>query len=225
MIKFNKFNHTYTNVYTDEIYTSASTLIGKYKPPFDLEKMSQLVAVKTNTTQQAVKDMWKAGNKTACDYGTRIHAVLENWIKGNFIEDNDRELYIDTMKDVWSPHSNIKSEQILHIHRHKIAGTSDIIEDHGKYFNVFDFKSNKKFTFNNVYGNTMLYPLQHHNVCEFSGYSLQLSLYAYMQERLTGQRVGELACFYFNRELKKWFKYNTPYLKSDVINMLNHWYS
>ena len=67
----------------------------------------------------------------------------------------------------------------------------------------------------------MLPPLNHITVSEYSGYSLQLSLYAYMQEKLTGQRVGELACFYFDRLQSKWHKFNTPYLKNDVERMLN----
>ena len=220
MLKFDKQYHTYTNLLTSEIYTSCSTFIGKFKPPFDFEKLSALVAKRDGITQQQVNTMWKDNNKAACDYGTAVHLVLENWIKGKPLKSEDAKI-VKLLSDMWSPPFAVTSEKMLWDHEYKIAGTIDVYEDHGKYFNIFDFKTNKKFTFNNEYGNRMLPPLNHITVSEYSGYSLQLSLYAYMQEKLTGQRVGELACFYFDKVQFKWFKYNTPYLKNDVERMLN----
>jgi hypothetical protein len=224
MIYFDEKKHSYTNVKTKEKYISATTLIGKFKKPFDVDKHSKRVADREGVSQEEIKERWQKVNKEACDYGTFIHLVMENWLHSQPVSDEDKELYITPMEQIWEPDRKIiEPEKRLWNHEHKIAGTTDVFEDNEKYFNLYDFKTNKRFTFNNMYGEYMLGPLSHLPECQFSTYSLQLSLYAYMQSILTGQTVGELACFYYEREYKIWTKHNTPYLKLEVIAMLDAW--
>lgn len=221
MITFNEAKHTYENSKTRDKYTSATTLIGKFKKPFDVEKMSALVAKKRGVSQDDIKAEWKATTKTACDYGTSVHLILENWLNGMEVSNAERRDYVEPLEKIWEPElKKITPEKRLWLHEYKIAGTTDVFVDRGKTFDLLDFKTNKKFNFTNAYGDYMLGPLNHMPVCEFSTYSLQLSLYAYMQTVLTGQRVGELAALYYDREKKVWHKYHTPYLKKEVIAML-----
>ena len=223
MIHFDEAKHSYTNIHTGEKYTSATTFIGKFKKPFDLEKMSQKVADKEGVSQDEIKDRWKKINKEACDYGTSINLVMENWLKGEEVSEEDNKKYVKPIEDIWTPdRSKIAPEKRLWLHEYKLAGTTDVFEDNKKYFNLYDFKTNKRFSFVNQYSDWMLPPLSHMTVCEFSTYALQLSLYAYMQTVLTGQNVGELACFYYDRDTCTWVKHNTPYLKKEVLEMLNH---
>jgi hypothetical protein len=224
MIYFDEKKHSYTNVKTKEKYISATTLIGKFKKPFDVDKHSKRVADREGISQEEIKERWQQVNKEACDYGTSIHLVMENWLHSQPVNDEDKELYVKPMEQIWEPDRKIiEPEKRLWNHEHKIAGTTDVFEDNEKYFNLYDFKTNKRFTFNNMYGEYMLGPLSHLPECQFSTYSLQLSLYAYMQSILTGQTVGELACFYYDRDLKTWTKHNTPYMKLEVTAMLDAW--
>ena len=226
MLEFDPTSHTYKNPVTNEKYLSATTLIGKFKKPFELEKMSKLVADREGVSQDEIKERWKTVNKQACDYGSSIHLVMENWLHDKDITSEEKELYTDPIERIWQPdRSKIEPEKKLWLHEYKIAGTTDVYETQGKYFNLFDFKTNKKFTFTNQYGDYMLDPLSHLPACEFSTYALQLSLYAYMQSCLSGQKVGELACYYYDRDEKSWVKHNTPYLKLEVLAMLEAWKS
>lgn len=223
MIHFDEAKHAYTNVLTNEKYTSATTLIGKFKKPFELEKMSKIVADKEGVSQDEIKERWKKTNKEACDYGTSIHLIMEDWLHDKVINQKDYNNYIKPIEEIWTPdRKKITPEKRLWLHEHKLAGTTDVFEDNGKFFNLYDFKTNKRFQFSSLYNDYMLDPISHLPVCEFSTYSLQLSLYAYMQNVLTGQRVGELACFYYDRNNKTWTKHNTPYMKAEILSMLNN---
>lgn len=222
LLEFDPKSHSYKNVLTGEKYTSATTFIGKFKKPFELEKMSKLVADREGVSQDEIKKRWKENNKAACDYGTSIHLIMEDWLHEKDIDDKNKKLYIKPIEDIWQPdRSKIEPEKRLWLNEYKLAGTTDVYENNGKYFNLYDFKTNKRFQFTNQYNDYMLGPLSHLPVCEFSTYSLQLSLYAYMQSILTGQKVGELACFYYDREDNTWTQHNTPYMKNEVIGMLN----
>lgn len=220
MIKFDEKLHKYTNTRGVE-YISVTTLIGKYKPKFDVEKMSALVAQKEGLTQQFVKDVWEETKNIACDRGTTIHKIMENWLLDKQQEPNE---YIESIERIWHPNKlKITPEKLLWSDIYQIAGTTDVCEDHTDYFNLYDYKTNKAYRFNtnSRYNEYMLYPLNHMPVCEFTTYSLQLSLYAYLYSKMCSKQVGELACFYYDKD--HWVKYNTPYLKYEVLMMLNDW--
>jgi len=68
----------------------------------------------------------------------------------------------------------------------------------------------------------MLNPVSHLSDCEYSKYSMQLSMYAYMLSNITGQRVGELDMFHYDRDVKGWRKYYTLYLKKEIECILNY---
>jgi CRISPR/Cas system-associated exonuclease Cas4 (RecB family) len=57
--------------------------------------------------------------------------------------------------------------------------------------------------------------------CEYNAYSLQLSLYAYMYQSMTGKRVGKLGIAYLDSE-NKFNVYYSPYLLTDVQKIINH---
>lgn len=223
MIEFNPVSHIYRNSATGEKYKSVTTLISSYSKPFDKQGNAERVAKKQGVSVDSVLDDWAMIAKKACDYGTMVHKVMENWLKGNSIEDEDFDNYIAPITRIWEPNKKlITSEKITWLHTYKLAGTADVFEDHGKYFNLYDFKTNKKFNFINAFGDFMLNPVSHLSDCEYSKYSMQLSMYAYMLSNITGQRVGELAMFHYDRDVKGWRKYYTPYLKKEIECILNY---
>jgi ATP-dependent exoDNAse (exonuclease V) beta subunit len=110
---------------------------------------------------------------------------------------------------------------MLHNHEYKIAGTSDLIYDHGDTFTVADFKTNKEFKFENKYDEYLLDPVSHIMYSQFTVYALQLSLYAYMHELITGKKCRKLVSFYLKDD--KIVPYHFNYLKTDIINILEHY--
>ena len=104
-IYFNEKLHKYTDE-NQNVYTSVTTIIGKYEHPFDIEDFSRRCAFKKgspyeNMNPTQVKMEWKRINKEACDKGTKKHNYLENIIKtstGYKLDDgyiNDRIYTID----------------------------------------------------------------------------------------------------------------------------------
>ena len=115
-------------------------------------------------------------------------------------------------------------EEKLHNHFYKVAGTADIVklEDKGG-FSVFDLKTNKKFNMFSQYSEYFLKPLTHLTACEYTIYALQLSLYAFMFQTMSGRRVNQLGVIYYNKENNNFSFFPTPYMRSDILTMLDYY--
>ncbi len=87
MVIFNKEKHTYTNPETGEIYTSVSQLLSQYKEPFKKDFFAEKVAKREKVSKQVILDRWAKTNKDACDKGTRIHDIVEQYIKHGLVKD------------------------------------------------------------------------------------------------------------------------------------------
>jgi len=224
MVIFNEAKHSYINEFTREQYISVTTLLGKYKEPFEKEQISKAVAKKEGVTQQEVLDRWQRTNKESTDFGTKIHKVIEKSIKDlTFYPTTtpEEKALIAAFGEVFVPNSETLCEQLVYSHIHKIAGTADLIQPDGPYFDVFDMKTNKKFNLYSQYNKFLYAPLEHLMECEHSVYSLQLSMYAYLYSMLTGRKLRRMAVLYYNRDLNTFQEYPITYLKSEVINILN----
>ncbi|NBP03210.1 MAG: hypothetical protein EBU90_24555 [Proteobacteria bacterium] len=223
-IVFNEEKHLYTNSNTGEIYTSATQLLSKFKKPFDKYKHSQRVAEREGVTQQEILDRWEQMKDTSIVKGKNIHKLMENYIRFGGQEPGWSWLYSSFEKQreqIFEKYDEIHSELLLYNDEFKIAGTCDGLIESKYEFSIFDFKTNKKLSTSNPFGDYLLYPLDFLQVCEYNVYALQLSLYAYMYEKISGKRVRNLSILYLKNDYLKTF--NVPYLKFEVKVMLNHY--
>jgi len=223
MIKFNEKYHSYTNIFTGQRYVSATTLIHKFTKPFDTEKHAKRVAEREGTTPEEIKELWKEENKKACDYGNHVHQVMEDWLNGNDVDIKDKVSYVEPFEKLVDDFdkSLITPEKRLWNHEHKVAGTTDVYQDHKRFFNLYDFKTNKRFNFNNAFGEYMLGDFSHLSNCQYNTYSLQLSMYAYMEQCLTGKHVGELGLYYYDRKESTWEYFPVSYMKKEIELMFS----
>src|SRR5687767_661034 len=76
-ISFNEQFHRYTDE-DSNVYTSVTTLIGKYVPPFNRNYWSKYKANQTGLSQQQVLDNWDQITKEACDRGNKEHKLIED---------------------------------------------------------------------------------------------------------------------------------------------------
>jgi hypothetical protein len=226
-IVFDEKNHRYTNTQTGENYISVTTLLSNYKPKFDIESQAARFAAKEGLLVEDVKQYWADLNRISTTRGTAIHAILEEFLKTGE-ENKDYNILIDYFKGQLKEHSqfDIIAEERMYNDIHKIAGTADIIFENKDYFKIWDLKTNKKFRFTNYFKSDtfLLSPVDHLVNCEYSNYCLQLSMYAYMKEQLTGKKCIELKIVYFNsdpdaatNEVKEYY---LPYLKSEILEIL-----
>lgn len=196
MITFDEENHKYYNEFGVE-YISVTTLLNTFKKPFDTDKHAARVAEKNNTTLDAVKATWKALTVEAQEKGKAFHKAMEDYIKFGEIDAQYSDLIKSLNKASEGFRANKKTaEGLLWSDDARIAGTADLVLENDDDFFILDFKTNKKFTFMNNFGEKLLAPLDFLDYCEFTIYSLQLSMYAYMKQKLTGKHCKGLKVLY-----------------------------
>ena len=224
MLVFDAAAHSYKNPFTGEIYISATTLIGKFKKPFDVEAISKRIAEREGVSPEEIKRRWKKINNDSKEYGQTIHGIVEEYNKTKTIVDGYEDLIKSYNKlGVLSEQDELLVEEKVFNHEYKLAGTADIIRiEDGGGFSVFDLKTNKKFNLYNTYSEYLMNPLSHLTSCEYTTYGLQLSLYAFMFQCMTGRKVNQLGVFYYDRKHDAFTYYPVPYMKTDVKEMLHY---
>lgn len=224
MIKFDKKTHKYIDETTGRELISATTLIGKYKKPFDKKEHATRVANREGLEVDFVLDMWEKEKNRACDYGTNIHEVMENYLTEGTKEKKHTSLYesFDKWKHIFKGYPDLLCEEKLYDLDNFIAGTADLIYENKNYFIVGDFKTNKAFNFFSPYNEYMLEPMNHLSACEFNTYALQLSLYAFMYERLSKKKCSGLVIMYKDKT-DKFYPIRVNYLKAEVLVLIKHY--
>jgi hypothetical protein len=221
MLKFDKFSHCYKNIHTEQEYTSATTFISKFKKKFDADFHAKRVAEKEGVTPEEIKERWKKINSESKVRGSNIHSAIDDYNKTGDIDTEYKEV-IESLESLkLYDRKNSKCEELVYNHNYKLAGTADCIEDCGSTFNVYDFKTNKKFNLYSQYKSFFLDPISHLSECEYNTYSLQLSLYAFMYQSMTGKNVGKLGILHLDAD-NKFTVFYSPYLLSDINKMLNY---
>lgn len=224
MVTFKEDTHQYFNEKGEE-YISGTTFLHKFQKPFDEDKFATLKAKKLGVSVDEVKAMWKANSRKACDYGTNVHLLMENYVLHGTKEEGYSSLYesfnLITTEDFMKA-MKVYSEELLWVDEYKVAGTADLIIEHNDYeFSVGDFKTNKSIDFCSKYGDRLLDPVSHLSDCNYNLYCLQLSLYAYLFSLRTGKKCRKIFLMHLNDD--KWNYIPGNYMEYEVRMMLK-WY-
>lgn len=192
-----------------------------------------------NKTQQDILDEWHKTKQESCERGTKIHAELENsmykmganvslkkfGIGGKFVCDKGRT-NLDLENGVYPEYliSRTSDDGIL-----KIAGQIDLLVKNGNEITICDWKTNKEIKTKGGFDTRtkqtvkMLYPLNKLEDCDLSHYNLQLSMYAWMVQKLNPEFIiKDLVLVHFDHNGKQTV-YHLPYLKNEVEQMLRHY--
>ena len=104
-----------------------------------------------------------------------------------------------------------------------IAGTADLIIDHGdNEFSVGDFKTNERIEYSSKYGKFLLDDFSHLTDCNYTIYTLQMSLYAYMYSLLSGRRCRQLFLMWIDRMNGNRMHFiPAPYLYHDICRLID----
>ena len=97
-------------------------------------------------------------------------------------------------------HILLKSEFVIGDEISSVCGTIDNLSYNKKTNElvIFDYKTNKEIKKNNQYKEKLLTPLDHLDKCEFTKYSLQLSLYSTIVEKITSFSIPKSYIFWVN---------------------------
>lgn len=202
-ITFDEAKHVYYDSFNPlETYVSATQFIHSFSQPFDKLSVSEYIAKRDGLTQGEVLRRWERKANIACEFGHKVHETVENFIKNKITLDDIFYLKFDLNPDMTSSLRNVartalnyvlkiqKNFDILGVEKivfdksSHIAGTIDLLTQHKqtKDIYIFDWKTNDEIRMDNRYQN-MLFPVDHLPDCNYSHYSLQLSLYQYLLKK------------------------------------------
>jgi hypothetical protein len=232
--------HKYHHRTTGKIYKSVTTTLTSIEPHFDSESVSAAIVNQLDTVkqeryiglnQQQILDYWQMLNDEANIYGTKVHDIVERYLlankwyfptddaDGDFerkVIDGYEALKIDEGVAMWP-------ERIMFAEQYELAGMSDLVIDiDDVYFDVWDWKTNREFNFFNPFGNECLYkPFDHLQACQWSIYTLQLSVYAYMYELEFPKRKCRQICIgYWDKISMTFQKIQIMYLKHEARKLI-----
>ena len=145
------------------------------------------------------------GGKFVCDKG-RTELDLENGVYPEYLI------------------SRISPDGIL-----RLAGQIDLLVKQGNEITIIDYKTNKKIDKNSFFDSKtkktvkMKYPLNKIEDCNFWHYTLQLSTYAWMIQKLNPNFIiKDLIMVHYDHDNKQTV-YHLDYLKYEVELMLKHY--
>lgn len=240
----NEFNEAFWSGYkalerlipADAWKIEKKSLLNTHKIDMELLNLYNITELEFNKTQQDILDEWDKTNKESCERGTKIHAQLENsmykmganvtlkkfGVGGKFVcEKGKTEL--DLENGVYPEYliSRESPDGVL-----RIAGQIDLLVKQGNEITIMDWKTNKEIKQKSFFDSKskktvrMKYPLNNLDDANYWHYTLQLSTYAWMLQKLNSNFIiKDLIMVHFDHNDNQTV-YHLDYLKEDVERML-----
>ena len=192
-----------------------------------------------NKVQQDILDEWQRKNIESCERGTAKHLELENSFYGSNRGNTLKKLGIGGKFECKRNYTELNLENGLYpeylISRTsddgilRIAGQIDLLIKQGNEIILADWKTSEKIDkkggFDTQSKSTakMLYPLNNLEDSNFWHYSLQLSTYAWMLQKLNPNfKIKDLILYHFDHNDNETL-YHCDYLKDEVQRMLYYY--
>lgn len=192
-----------------------------------------------NKTQQSILDLWDEENKKSCERGTKIHEEIEHSFYNHPKDISLQKFGLGGKFECKKDYSELDLEYGVYpeylIYREsddgilRIAGQVDLIVKQGNEITIIDHKTNKKIDQKSGFDTStksnarMKYPLNNLMDCNFYHYTLQLSTYAWMLQKIhPGFIIKDLIINHYDHQGNNTL-YHCEYLKHDVEKMLYHY--
>lgn len=203
------------------------------KSILDLYDISE---VEFNETQQGILDEWDNENRRSCERGTEIHEEIEHSFYNNPHDISLQKFGIGGKFECKRDYSELDLEYGVYpeylIYREsddgilRIAGQVDLIIKSGNEITIVDHKTNKKIEQKSGFNTStrsnvkMKYPLNNLMDCNFYHYTMQLSTYAWMLQKINPNFIiKDLILNHYDHNGNNTL-YHCEYLKSEVEKML-----
>ncbi len=230
--------HIYIHRKTGKQFTSVTKVLGSIEPHFEGDRIAENIAKQSDTnprknpvyigmTKEQILDHWQMLNDTANEYGTKVHETIEKYLLSNkmLLTDDPFEIKVIKAYNELGVDEGIEiyPERVMFSEEYELAGTADLkIDINEEFFDIGDWKTNKEFNFYDNFGfKTLLKPFDHMQNCQYSIYSMQLSVYALMCEMETGMKCRQIWIGYWNKETESFTKIPVMYLKSEAKKLLD----
>lgn len=194
-----------------------------------------------NKAQQDILDGWAKTNAESCERGSKIHSELENkylskgqcdmkkFGLGGRFEVNTNKSLMDKNTDILKIDRGVFPEYLIYRNspdgKFKLAGQIDLLIKDGNDIYIIDYKTNKKLDDKSFFDSRtkkcvmMKYPMNNLMDCNKMHYTLQLSTYAWMLQKLNPEFViKKLMLIHYDHQGNV-TEHELEYLKDDVERM------
>ena len=194
-----------------------------------------------NKAQQDILDEWAKTNAESCERGSKIHSELENkylskgqcdmkkFGLGGRFEVNTNKSLMDKNTDILKIDRGVFPEYLIYRNspdgKFKLAGQIDLLIKDGNDIYIIDYKTNKKLDDKSFFDSRtkkcvmMKYPMNNLMDCNKMHYTLQLSTYAWMLQKLNPEFViKKLMLIHYDHQGNV-TEHELEYLKDDVERM------
>lgn len=217
IMQFDENTHKYSNITTKKFYVSVTELIKKYKPIFDENKWSKIIAQKRGITQLEVLSEWKTLGNEAVKYGNILHLYAETNINNTDFQSKilkkydtkliDKKIITILANKFDAFYNNIlKNDYYIKLtevpicsSQYNIAGTPDLLCFSSKTheWTIYDYKTGTDLF--KDYNEYMLPPINILKSIPIRHYELQISLYCKIIELITGIIIKNRYIVLFNK--------------------------
>lgn len=244
-ITFYDDKHTYKIDGEPSAKLSVTGLVNTVKEPFDEEKWAGIKAKEFGCSPEEMKLVWKKNNQMATYQGSTLHNYIDNYYQ-NKIKPYNRalaesilgttlhEMMYKNLKILVKQFNNFYSdtkEYILPVKNEfvvgdlkdtRICGMLDMLAFNtvSGEFEIYDFKTNKRFTKVSDFEKKLLPPLNHLDECEYTIYSLQLSLYKIFIQKYTDIKIDKLKIVWFSVNNENYEVIELKYLPDECTALM-----
>lgn len=198
-----------------------------------------------NGVQQDILDEWQKTNAESCARGSKIHAELEGNITkkktcgmeklglgGKFVVQTNESLMKDNT-DLLSIERGVFPEYMIYRRsddgKFRLAGQIDLLVKDGNDIYIVDYKTNKKLDDKSFFDSRtkkcqmMKYPMNNLMDCNKIHYTLQLSTYAWMLQKLNPEFVVKKLILIHYDHQGFVTEHELDYLRDDVERMCRYY--
>jgi len=227
-IVFNDADHSYT--YNGKPCVSVTSLISKFKKPFETEKIATGYAKKHGLEVEDVIANWDLSGKEATHKGSEAHKYAEyKFFNKHYDVDifsgalpicRKIDKFYDDMKDKLIP---VRAELVIGDKEMLVCGMLDKLfyNTESEKLEIWDYKTSKKIRRRSEYGNRMVNGLSHLSECEFNTYSLQTTIYRKIIERNTSLLLGDSYVCWVNDENESYEIIKMDYMEREFDIIYN----
>lgn len=192
-----------------------------------------------NKEQQDILDAWEEKKNAACERGTKIHSEIEHSFYNNPKDITLQKFGVGGKFECKKDYTELDIEygvypEYLIYYKCpdstlRLAGQIDLIIKSGDEITIVDHKTNEKIDVKSGFDThtkseaKMKYPLNNLMDCNFYHYTLQLSTYAWMLQKINPDFIiKDLILNHYDHNGNNTL-YHCEYLKSDVERMLKYY--
>lgn len=227
-LHFDADSHTY--YLSDKPLKSVTTLVEECFPQFDSLYWAHRKAPQEGITPEELMAKWEAEAQRARDLGTVMHDKIERYYLGEDSGDDTDAYRLFRCFAAVNHLYPYRTEWRIYFEEYGIAGTLDFLErtPNGTY-NIYDWKRSRKLI--DRYGRIettspfrkmALHPISHIPDCSYYHYALQVSVYRYILEQKYKISINRMRLGIFHPSYKGYYVVDIPYLRDEVIRILEH---